>query len=377
MISIDTFSSLVDAIYDAGLHPEKWRHALEQLTAAIGANVADFKLIDPPRARFTVHSIGLHPEKIDRYLEYYGKIDPVVPATERKPMGAITLDREVVPKDWLMRTEFYNDWVRPQDFHDCAVLTLVRDETRVGVLCLAAPERAEAFGPQSLDLLQRLTPHLQRATEVTLKLAESEVFRIAALEALDSLREGVALADISARVLFANQTAEKMFAMADGIGVEGSRLHAASYAQTVALRRVIALSARREPIVNAGGSLSLERPSGRRPLLVTIVPMRRETARYLVRPVAAIVFVADPEQEGDRSEPRLQALYGMTRTEAAVAGLISKGGGVKAAARKLGIAPSTARTHLHRIFDKTGTTGQAELAYLINQIIPLPSPVDR
>ena len=172
MISIDTFSSLVDAIYDAGLNPEKWPQALEQLTAAIGANVADFKLTDAARARFTVHSIGLHPDAIDRYLQYYGKIDPIVPATERKPIGALTLDREVVPKEWLVRTEFYNDWVRPQDFHDCAVLTLVRNESRAGVLCLAAPERAEAFGPQSLNLLQRLTPHLQRATEVTLKLAE-------------------------------------------------------------------------------------------------------------------------------------------------------------------------------------------------------------
>jgi len=146
VISIDTFSSLVDAIYDAGLHSEKWQHSLEQLTAAIGGNVADFKLTDAARARVTVNSIGLDPKAIDRYLQYYGKIDPILPATERKPVGALTLDQEVVPKNWLMRTEFYNDWVRPQDFHDCAVLTLVRDETRLGILCLAAPERADAFG---------------------------------------------------------------------------------------------------------------------------------------------------------------------------------------------------------------------------------------
>ena len=63
-----------------------------------------------------------------------------------------------------------------------------------------------------------------------------------------------------------------------------------------------------------------------------------------------------------------RALYGMTATEAAVAGLISKGTGVKAAARKLGIAPSTVRTHLHRVFEKTETRRQAELAHLVNQV---------
>jgi DNA-binding CsgD family transcriptional regulator len=33
-------------------------------------------------------------------------------------------------------------------------------------------------------------------------------------------------------------------------------------------------------------------------------------------------------------------------------------------ARRLGIAPATARTHLHRIFRKTGTTRQSELVQL-------------
>jgi DNA-binding CsgD family transcriptional regulator len=102
--------------------------------------------------------------------------------------------------------------------------------------------------------------------------------------------------------------------------------------------------------------------------------MRSDTAWCLGAPPIAIIFVADAEQGGELSASRLRSLYGMTRAEATVAGLISKGSGVKAAARQLGIAPSTARTHLHRVFDKTGTRRQAELAHLINQIASNPSP---
>ena len=98
MISIDTFSSLVDAIYDAGLHPEKWQHALTQLTASIGANVADFKLTDLSRARFTVIFIGLHPEVVDRSIGYYGNMDPIVPETERKPLGALNVRSRGCPQ---------------------------------------------------------------------------------------------------------------------------------------------------------------------------------------------------------------------------------------------------------------------------------------
>jgi hypothetical protein len=42
------------------------------------------------------------------------------------------------------------------------MLTLFRDPTRVGVICLAAPERADGFGTRSSELLGQLIPHLDR-----------------------------------------------------------------------------------------------------------------------------------------------------------------------------------------------------------------------
>jgi DNA-binding CsgD family transcriptional regulator/PAS domain-containing protein len=371
MISIDAVALLIEGIYEAGLDPQKWPAALEQITRAIGANVADLKLTDVSRARFTLVSVGMDRAAVERYLQYYGQIDPILPAAELKPVGTLTTDREVVSKSWLTRTEFYNDWVRPQDFHDCAVLTLLREQTRVAVLCLAAPERADAFDPQLLDLLRRLTPHLQRAAQVTLKMADLELLRNAGLEALDSLSDGVVLTDANARVVFANRAAEAMFSRRDGIGVDRSGLCAATAGQTMALRRLIAVSGRQADIAETRGSLLLDRPSERRPLSVTVVPMRRETAWSLAAPPLAIVFVADPEREAEMSDVRLRAFYGVTPTEATIARLISRGSGVKAAARVLGIAPSTARTHLHRVFEKTGTSRQAELTNLVNSLASL------
>jgi len=359
---------LVDAIYEAGLDSQQWPATLAHLAAATRVSVSDLKMADIGRVRFTMFSAGMDPAAIEAYNKYYYRLDPITPELERKPAGALVTDRDIVPKTFLRRTEFYNDWARPQDFDDCAVITLFRDEARLAMLCLAAPERLDAFGAESLDLLRQLIPHLQRATQVTLKMADLEALHGGIFAALDCLSEGVLLADSNARVVFANRAAEAMFARADGIGVQASSVCAASSGQTVALRRLIALSARRENIAGGGGSVLLGRPSGRRPLSVTVAPMRRETEWYPVASPIAIVFVADPEKDDELPEARLRALYGMTRAEAIVAGVISKGGGIKAAARVLGIAPSTARTHLHRVFDKTGATRQAELAHLVGQI---------
>jgi DNA-binding CsgD family transcriptional regulator len=367
MIAIETFDSLVDAIYEAGLDPQQWPGALAELAAAAGANVADLLLHDSSRGASVRFSPGMDPAAVDACEEHYCRLDSIRPAVERKPPGTIITDRDIVSKDWLTRTEFYNDWVRPQNFYDCTMLTLFRDPMRAGVICLAAPERADAFVARSSQLLGQWRPHLARAARITLKLAELDALRQAGFAALDRLTEGVVLADVKARVVFANGAAEAMFARADGVRVDASGLCAASSGQTMALRRLIALSASLENPHEAGGSLLLERPSGRRPLSVIIVPMRFETEWCFPGLPVAIIFVADPEQDGAPLEARLRALYGMTRAEATVAGLISKGSGVKGAARTLGIAPSTARTHLHRVFEKTGTRRQAELARLINK----------
>jgi DNA-binding CsgD family transcriptional regulator len=67
---------------------------------------------------------------------------------------------------------------------------------------------------------------------------------------------------------------------------------------------------------------------------------------------------------------QLRAVFGLTRTEALVAAEIFRGEGLKAAADALGIGATTARTHLQRIFGKTGTRKQAELVRIIARTCP-------
>jgi DNA-binding CsgD family transcriptional regulator len=58
-------------------------------------------------------------------------------------------------------------------------------------------------------------------------------------------------------------------------------------------------------------------------------------------------------------------LYKLTPTEQRVLLGIVQVGGVPEVAEALGIAESTVRTHLHRLFAKTGTKRQADLVELV------------
>jgi DNA-binding CsgD family transcriptional regulator len=63
----------------------------------------------------------------------------------------------------------------------------------------------------------------------------------------------------------------------------------------------------------------------------------------------------------------IQQDYGLTRMEAVVALQLLNNQGLKAVAAHLGIAPTTVRTHLTAVFDKTGTRRQVDLVRLLLQ----------
>src|SRR5690349_14998343 len=101
MISINTFSTLVDAIYEAGLDPQRWSSTIAKLAAASSATVADLMIADTSRGAFARFAAGMDPVAIEAYREHYGRLDPIRPAAERNPPGAIISDRDILSKRQL------------------------------------------------------------------------------------------------------------------------------------------------------------------------------------------------------------------------------------------------------------------------------------
>jgi DNA-binding CsgD family transcriptional regulator len=86
-------------------------------------------------------------------------------------------------------------------------------------------------------------------------------------------------------------------------------------------------------------------------------------------PMAA-VLIADPECHEPGRADLLIELYGLTPKEAAIATKLSEGKTVEQAAAEMEITYQTARTHLRRIYLKTGTSRQSELMLLITRLPP-------
>jgi DNA-binding CsgD family transcriptional regulator len=206
-----------------------------------------------------------------------------------------------------------------------------------------------------------------------LRLAGLHTERNAAIGALNRLTHGILVTDQSCRVMLANRVAEEILAQADGIGSGRLGLHTATAAQTNELRRLVAQAAganRRTPV---GGALLVNRPSMKRPFHVLISPLRADIgwAGMAWHTPVALVLIIDPERPPWSLERHLETLFKLTPAEARVGCEVATGEGVVGVAESLGILPSTARTHLHRVFEKTDTRRQAELAKIVERLATL------
>jgi DNA-binding CsgD family transcriptional regulator/PAS domain-containing protein len=359
------FSDTVQLIYEAGLDFNQWPRVLERLAELLGASMTCLVKHNVATCDGEMITVRAHPDTARRYAGHYARTNVFAQRAGNRPAGTCMTDRSVLPKEELFKTEFYADFLRPEDVHSIlSVYLLPENGARVA---FGRPHRAGEWEQEQIDQLRLFAPHLHRAAQIGVKLGAIELAETSAAEVLDRLAQGVLIVDAQSRPLFVNRTATEILAEADGLHLDGGGLSAANRSQTATIRRLVAAAADRSDPLAAGGAVGVSRRSMRRALSVLIAPMRVEPGWFGKRRPAAMVLVTDPEQSAPVPFHHLQQLYDLTPAEAAVTIEVLRGEGLAAVAANLGIAIPTVRTHLQRIFEKTRTRRQAELVRMVAQ----------
>jgi DNA-binding CsgD family transcriptional regulator len=116
-------------------------------------------------------------------------------------------------------------------------------------------------------------------------------------------------------------------------------------------------------------AMSIPRSGDGQLLTVLISSVRgRDMERFadMSMPDAAVlVFVVDPVNSSGMPISWIMDAYGLTPAETRVALAASTGASIPMVARSLLLSQNTIKTHLRRIYAKTGTRRQAELARVI------------
>jgi len=361
--------STIERIYDATLEDEAWQGALQSVVDLVRGEHAMLLARRPACSDVTLAASARMDERgFARFLlpEATGWLDA---ATQAMPSGLVAIQSHHVSDRDFERTDFYNEFVRPVDgFHGMSVCH--RLPALSSFLAVCRRRRDDDFEASDQAALQSLSPHLSVALRLRQQLGAADLRAMGALAALERLNTGVIVVDAAAHLVFANEIALRLFRDGGGFGLDRDGLCAADPAGTRALRRLIAASAD-IPESNGGGTVALARGEARPPLRIVVAPFR-PTRVGLDMPgpgtPLAILLITDPERQRDARRELLRRRFGLTAAEADLALEIARGDGRKAAAARLDIAVTTARTHLTHIFEKTGVRRQAELVRLLMEL---------
>jgi DNA-binding CsgD family transcriptional regulator len=168
-------------------------------------------------------------------------------------------------------------------------------------------------------------------------------------------------------LLWANAAARQLLAAGDALRLESDRVRGLNSRDSLELAKAIEQAAGGEASAEPPRSraLCLSRGADRLPLQVLVVPWAQSPGDPATSAAGATLVVHDPDVRMRADPSLLEQLYGMTPSQARLAALLAQGFGLGDAAALLGSTEHTVRSHLKRVFAKTGTKRQAELVHVL------------
>jgi DNA-binding CsgD family transcriptional regulator/PAS domain-containing protein len=360
--------ALLDLIYDAATEQELWRSVLTEiadLTGSQGGILFGQSLL---RQVFFDYNGRLSEECNRAYKERHLR-NPWALSMAPQPVGRLVLSDEVVPLAALRRTAFFDQVLHPQDVAHNTMIKLAGSNDFHAAFNLCRSARQGPLPAEMRRLVERLVPHMSRTIRLGFRIEGYRALQHAQYQVLDRLSSGIVVLDRSARVLFANRAASAMAADGGPLGLRNARLSTAFPADAQRLDALVAAATRGDAIIS---TMSLPHPHDGRLLMVQITSLRSRDLDRLgdlgLRDAAAMVIIRDPAQPLDIPLAWIMDAYGLTPAEARVALASASGLSISEAAHRLNISPNTVKTHLRRVFSKTGITRATELARLVTSI---------
>ena len=212
MIRLQEFSKLTTLMFAASLDQRKWLHFLEYLANLTGVRTHMFGHDVEHNRGLDLFSKSYDPEFLRTYNEYYAPLNSWAPGFFDHPVGNPIPIEAMCSRDVLEKTEFYNDWVSPQD--DLVAgggAILFKDQSRMFVIGGNIRRKDEHVEKGWLELVGLMTPHLQSALEINRLLAEQKVNKIAGDQNLNTNNAAILIVNNFGKVVFANQVAEDKF----------------------------------------------------------------------------------------------------------------------------------------------------------------------
>ncbi|HEU5017155.1 MAG TPA: helix-turn-helix transcriptional regulator [Pseudolabrys sp.] len=363
----EELSRLVGDIYDAALAPACWPEVLPKVAQFVDGQAAGLLSKDSvSKVGAAYYHCGVAPQYIQVYAETYYKFDPMT-ALAFFDVGQIASIVDLVPYDEFRQGRFYREWVEPQGWIDAANVVLEKSATTFAYLSVMRDRKAGFVDEAMRRRMMLIAPHVRRAVligrAIDLKSAETATFA----DTLDGLGAGLFLIDSGGRIVHANAAGHALLNAGNVLKGTSGRLSAADPEADRTLHEIFAAAGKGDAALGAEGIAVPLTASDSEPYVVHTLPLTSGARRRAGIAYAATtaLFVQKASLHTPSPPEAIARTYKLTPSELRVLLAIVEVGGVPEVAEALGVSAETIRTHLGRLYEKTGARRQAELVKLL------------
>jgi DNA-binding CsgD family transcriptional regulator len=359
----------VDRLYDAAGNEQDLAGALGRFRPLLGAERSTFFTVPQDHTQQSAF-IATHNVPLDSLVEYqahFFKYDEWVAAGLRKGLmvpGPVWRGSDLVPRTTLKRSYFWNNFLRRHQINDI-LTTVVEPPSRGAPAALCTYQRVEGqppYEPWAYTRMVQLAPHLRRVWRLHFRIAPQmalgttlqEIYRTLDVPMLFLARDGSIVENNAAGQALLERMTRTLQRRADG------SLH---YRDAASWRPAAQALATFENGVSTTVDLQARDTASGESVVISLRRVHGAfTDRLAQHPLAAICTFTSSKPDDLAG---LRARFKLTRMETELAQLLAQGASLQSSADKLGVAISTARTHLSELFSKTRTRRQGELVALL------------
>lgn len=369
MNAAEQIPSLIADIYDAALDPSRWSAVLVKSAHFVGGSAASVFAKDAKsRSGIVYHTGGdIDPHYTRLYFDKYVKFDPFMSAHVTAEIEQPVCAADIMPFDEFRQTRIYQEWVQPQGWVDCVTAALDKSETGAALFGVFRRDEHGVVDDDTRWRMRQILPHIRRAVLIGRVIERKTAAAATFADTLDGLRAGVFLVDAAGRIVHANASGRALAAEGAVLRVADGRLVPADAHAARALSDIFAAAGHGDAAVGIRGiAVPLTARDGER-YAIHVLPLTSGVRRCAGTRYAAVaaVLVRKATIEAPSLAETIARHYGLTPTELRVLLANIQTGGVAETADALGIGEATVKTHLHRVFGKTGAGRQADLVKLV------------
>ncbi len=353
---------LASLAYEAASDPKVWSVFLNRLADAIDGDGTVLFAIEPEAPLNSIAALTrFDPFLIDRYIHEFPDNVWVQRADVRFKSGEVRYSQGLTSTHELLRDRYYADFLHPAQVAHSFGLKIPFGSSVPAYLASTRSSRKSPFEEREGKLLLALAPHLSRALALHRQIGSTMAFS----SLLDALPYAITFTDQASRLLWWNRCADEIFRARDGLWVTSRGFRTTFPREGEKLNGLIRRASEHEnKKLPGGGGMAISRPSQRRSYAILVSPVQRGAGP--VSQAVAAVLITDPERRSFLgSEKRLELQFGFTPAEARVAATLMNGKTVESAADQLSITLATARTHVRKLLQKTGTARQTDMMRIL------------